>query len=147
MIGPTLSGRGGVRGQLAWDGWNLKSIFYNGKQGESGEVIVYQAGRGSKGKSAKRGEALAPPVPSLIQDMQPPSKWGRGAPERQTASSSSFCLSSSFVRHQKCNMEWGTEEGLYLQQKNHGNFFAKNHDLTLRLHKTLQPNVHPTILT
>ena len=43
-------------------------------------------------------------------------------------------------------VEGGTEEGLYLRRKNHGNFFAKNHDLTLRLHKILQPNVHPTIL-
>ena len=54
---------------------------------------------------------------------------------------------SSCVRHQKCNKERGTEEGLYpAAEKNDGNFSAKNHDLTLGLHKELQPNVHPTIL-
>ena len=71
----------------AWDGWNLKSIFSAGKQGESGEVIVYQAQAEGQKALEEEQRGSAPPLPSLTQDMQPPSKWGGGAaPGRQTAS-------------------------------------------------------------
>ena len=47
----------------AWDGWNLKSIFSAGKQGESGEVIVYQAQ--AEGQKALEEEELKEALPHL----------------------------------------------------------------------------------
>ena len=50
--------------------------------------------------------------------------------------------SSRFVGHQKCNNKecWGRKRD-FIQRKNHGNLFAENHDLTLRIHKMFQSSV------
>ena len=50
--------------------------------------------------------------------------------------------SSRFVEHQKCNNKecWGRKRD-FIQRKNHGNLFAENHDLTLRIHKMFQSSV------
>ena len=50
--------------------------------------------------------------------------------------------SSRFVGHQKCNNKecWGRKRD-FIQRKNHGNLFAENHDLSLRIHKMFQSSV------